>query len=42
LPKSQAEEHKRWIVQEMTQAVPLEVPLKVDTAIGSSWLAEEG
>jgi DNA polymerase-1 len=42
LPKSQAEEHKRWIVQEMTQAVPLEVLLKVDIAIGSSWLAEEG
>jgi DNA polymerase-1 len=41
LPKNEAEEHGRWISREMCQAVKLDVPMKVDVSIGSSWLTEE-
>lgn len=41
LPKSRSSEDARWIAEEMTTAVPLEVPLKVDVSIGDSWLTEE-
>jgi DNA polymerase-1 len=41
LPKSRARQEARWIEEEMTHAVPLEVPLKVDVSMGNSWLTEE-
>jgi DNA polymerase-1 len=39
LPAAQAEQHSRWINKEMTTAIKLDVPLKVDISYGSSWLA---
>jgi len=41
LPKKAADEHKTWITQKMTQAIELEVPLKVDVAIGPNWLTDK-
>ncbi len=41
LPKSRSQEDARWIAEEMTTAVPLEVPLKVDVSIGDSWLRDD-
>ncbi|MEJ5259446.1 MAG: DNA polymerase I [Anaerohalosphaeraceae bacterium] len=41
LPKSRSQEDARWIAEEMTAAVPLEVPLKVDISIGDSWLTDD-
>ncbi|HPP55620.1 MAG TPA: DNA polymerase I [Anaerohalosphaeraceae bacterium] len=41
LPKSRSQEEARWIAEEMTTAVPLEVPLKVDISIGDSWLTDD-
>lgn len=38
LPGSEAEKHAPWITQEMSTAIQLDVPLKVDVAIGASWL----
>lgn len=39
LPRQEAEKHASWIVEEMCGAIRLDVPLKVDVEIGSSWLA---
>jgi len=39
LPTDQAEQHSRWINKEMTTAIKLDVPLKVDISYGTSWLA---
>ncbi len=41
LPRAQAEKHKKWIVEEMTGAIELDVPLKVDVAVGPSWLSDK-
>ena len=41
LPKKQADEHKQWITQEMTGAIELDVPLKVDVAVGPNWLTDK-
>ncbi|HEG43643.1 MAG TPA: DNA polymerase I [Phycisphaerales bacterium] len=41
VPKDNAQEHAKWISQEMTTAIKLDVPLKVDVAIGPSWLDEK-
>ncbi|MCK4999363.1 MAG: DNA polymerase I, partial [Anaerohalosphaera sp.] len=41
LPADQADQHIAWIEKEMTTAIPLKVPLKVDTAIGPSWLTDK-
>jgi DNA polymerase-1 len=38
LPADEAEEHTKWIRQEMTTALKLDVPLKVDISYGPSWL----
>ena len=38
LPTEQAEQHSRWINKEMTTAIKLDVPLKVDISYGPSWL----
>lgn len=40
LPKADSEKYAKWIADEMTGAVKLDVPLKVDVAIGPSWLDE--
>lgn len=39
LPAGQAEQHSRWINKEMTTAISLDVPMKVDISYGPSWLA---
>jgi DNA polymerase-1 len=41
LPSTEAEGHAEWISKEMTEAIKLDVPLKVDVAIGPSWLSEK-
>jgi len=41
MPKAEAEKHSKWISDEMTGAIKLDVPLKVDIAAGSSWLADK-
>ncbi|MCD6174559.1 MAG: DNA polymerase I [Planctomycetes bacterium] len=41
LPTDQAAEHSKWITQEMTAAIDLDVPLKVDVAIGPNWLTDK-
>jgi DNA polymerase-1 len=38
LPKTDSEKHASWIQSEMTDAIKLAVPLKVDITLGSSWL----
>ncbi len=39
LPAAEADTHARWIADEMTSAIELDVPLKVDISHGPSWLA---
>ena len=39
LPKAEAEKYAKWISDEMTGAVKLDVPLKVDINIGKNWLS---
>jgi len=41
LPAAEAEEHGRWIAKQMTEAMKLDVPLKVDVSYGPSWLTEK-
>lgn len=41
LPKRQAETAKQHIGWRMTTAIPLNVPLKVDIAVGDSWLESQ-
>ena len=41
LPAEQAKEHAKWISKEMTTAIKLDVPLKVDISYGPSWLADK-
>ncbi|OQY03895.1 MAG: DNA polymerase I [Planctomycetales bacterium 4572_13] len=41
LPADHANEHSKWIRQEMTHAIELVVPLKVDVSIGSNWLTDK-
>ena len=38
LPTAEAEEHAKWIRKEMTEAIKLDVPLKVDITHGPTWL----
>ena len=38
LPTNQAEQHAQWIADEMTGAIELDVPLKVDITHGPNWL----
>jgi DNA polymerase-1 len=37
-PRDRAEEVREAVVEEMTDALPLKVPLRVDATLGSSWL----
>ncbi len=39
LPKAEVKKHSKWISQEMTSALKLDVPLKVDICYGPSWLS---
>ncbi|MEN8128110.1 MAG: DNA polymerase I [Planctomycetota bacterium] len=41
LPKDQADGHSDWITQEMTSAIKLAAPLKVDVAAGPNWLTDK-
>ncbi|OHB68383.1 MAG: DNA polymerase I [Planctomycetes bacterium RBG_13_62_9] len=38
---SEAEKHAKWIADEMANAIRFDVPIKVDTTCGPSWLAEK-
>ncbi len=40
LARSGAEEHGKWIADEMANAMHFEVPIKVDLTIGHSWLGD--
>ncbi|MFC1676431.1 DNA polymerase I [Planctomycetota bacterium] len=40
LPTADAQKHQKWIEHEMTTAIKLDVPLKVDTACGPTWLSD--
>jgi DNA polymerase I len=37
VPIAEAEKHAKWVAEEMTNAIPFDVPLKVDTKCGPSW-----
>ena len=39
LPTAQVREHAQWIMHEMTAAMPLRVPIKVDIHYGRTWLS---
>jgi DNA polymerase-1 len=41
LPTAEADVHAKWIAYEMTNAIKLDVPLKVDVSYGPSWLGEK-
>jgi DNA polymerase-1 len=41
LPADEADKHAKWIRQEMTTALELSVPLKVDISYGPSWLSDK-
>ena len=41
VPIAEAQKHAKWIADEMTNAIRFDVPLKVDTACGPSWLAKK-
>jgi DNA polymerase-1 len=41
LPASQAQKHSKWIEKEMSSAIKLDVPLKVDINYGRTWLADK-
>jgi DNA polymerase-1 len=38
LPAAEAEKHAKWIANQMSSAIKLDVPLKVDITFGPSWL----
>ncbi|RKY23653.1 MAG: DNA polymerase I [Planctomycetota bacterium] len=38
LPKTQVKTHAEWITEEMTGAIKLDIPLKVDITFGPTWL----
>jgi DNA polymerase-1 len=41
LPAAEAEEHAKWIAEAMSNAIHFDVPIKVDTTRGPSWLADK-
>jgi DNA polymerase-1 len=41
LPGAEADKHAEWISEEMTTAIKLDVPLKVDISCGPTWLGEK-
>jgi DNA polymerase-1 len=40
-PVAEVQEHAKWIADEMARALPFDVPLKVDTKYGPSWLSDK-
>ena len=41
LPTAEADKHAQWIDKEMTGAIELDVPLKVDISYGPTWLSDK-
>jgi len=41
LPASQVQKHSKWIEKQMTGAIKLDVPLKVDISYGATWLGDK-
>jgi len=41
LPAADVERHAQWITHEMTNAIKLDVPLKVDISYGPNWLSDK-
>jgi DNA polymerase-1 len=41
VPVTEADKHARWIAEEMINAIRFDVPLKVDTKCGPSWLTKK-
>ncbi len=41
MPANEADKHAEWIRQEMTAALELSVPLKVDISCGPTWLSDK-
>jgi len=41
LPAAEAQRHSKWIADEMTGAIALDVPLKVDISYGPTWLSDK-
>ncbi len=41
LPLADADEHAKWIEEKMTDAIKLDVPLKVDITYGPTWLDDK-
>jgi DNA polymerase-1 len=41
LPAAEADRHAKWIAEQMTGAIKLAVPLKVDINYGPSWLSDK-
>ena len=41
LPASEADKHAKWIAEEMTNAIKLDVPQKVDINYGPTWLSDK-
>jgi len=41
VPAHEAREHAKWIAEEMVDAIRFDVPLKVDTKCGPSWLSDK-
>jgi DNA polymerase-1 len=41
LPAKDAEKYSEWISQEMTTAIKLDVPMKVDISFGPTWLGNK-
>jgi len=38
-PAAQVEQHAKWVAEEMVDAIHFDVPLRVDTKFGPSWLS---
>ena len=38
---AEVEQHAKWIAEEMVNAIRFDVPLKVDTKFGPSWLSDK-
>jgi DNA polymerase-1 len=41
LPAAEARGHAKWISEAMSTAIQFDVPIKVDTTCGPSWLADK-
>ena len=41
LPTAEVDKHAKWIEEEMTTAIKLDVPLKVDITTGPTWLSDK-